>query len=536
MNVSPAKLASPAAPAKSIFPGSTTTHGKFSALFAEAQDATDALLPETGNSHGGATLKKSSAKSDKNASRPSADTSQQSSKAIIPTTPLREPHAAAFNVARPVTSPVSQDSDADDQPGTQANANDDSTFKTSLHSAVTRTTHASASAPAVSASDSSNQKRENFSVKLAEEPDTAQSPNTAPASPTAAPVTAETSQQSSPSANVAENAAMRATVEAGVQSLVSGATAASAAAAAKPAPAGSKGSGESFARPAPAKSDEKVPSAAAQPAHASPAPSAKPLERPNSSFESRRDPGSARATNSSGTSHVEKSVSKISTAGSSAEQEPSSGEGTPVTKNSPSAMEVAPTADGGSSMISSVATAPVTVTAGAHNSDAAISQKASEASQHTSLGSTERADATADAAAASLNSPLHAAKLVAGLERSELRMGLHAGEFGSVDIRTSLARNQFTAEISVERGELGRVIASELPGLQHRLSEQQLPSPSVTVQHHSGGTASDAQPGSRQGQSGYPAGTGTTEVESDSFLPLVAAEGIEASGRLDILM
>jgi flagellar hook-length control protein FliK len=88
---------------------------------------------------------------------------------------------------------------------------------------------------------------------------------------------------------------------------------------------------------------------------------------------------------------------------------------------------------------------------------------------------------------------VHSAKLVQRIGEAELRLGIRAGEFGSVDIRTSMIRNQFTAEISTERGELSRALAAELPSLQNRLSEQRVPVANITVQSHAGNTSTASE-------------------------------------------
>ena len=131
---------------------------------------------------------------------------------------------------------------------------------------------------------------------------------------------------------------------------------------------------------------------------------------------------------------------------------------------------------------------------------------------------------------------MHAARLVERLGESELRVGVNTGEFGKVDIRTSMGRNQFTAEISVERGELGRVLAAELPNLHTRLSEQHLPTANITVQDHSAGASGDQQ-GSRQDRTlAQTMNTSSSAGELDtSWLPPVA-EALEAGTGLDIHM
>lgn len=172
-----------------------------------------------------------------------------------------------------------------------------------------------------------------------------------------------------------------------------------------------------------------------------------------------------------------------------------------------------------------------------HAGGAAALPKTSNALPHSQpMVDPQDAEGTPETASLSANSPLHTAKLIAGMEQSELRVGLRSGEFGNVDIRTSLVRNQFTAEILVERSELGRALAAELPSLQHRLTEQHLPSANVTVQDHSSGGSPDFRQGSRSDQ-GVPAPASVSGDRAQQE-PILAAppEAREASARLDIHM
>jgi hypothetical protein len=163
-------------------------------------------------------------------------------------------------------------------------------------------------------------------------------------------------------------------------------------------------------------------------------------------------------------------------------------------------------------------------------------------------GQTNQKSATAsqtplpgDPSVAYPTSMVQSAKLVERIGEAELRLGIRSGEFGSVDIRTSMIRNQFTAEISVERGELGRVMAAELPGLQSRLAEQRVPVTSITLQNHAGdpSTASEQQK-PRDGHQLYAASSGSGREESGRQEgPISAALAVKkssAASRLDIHM
>jgi hypothetical protein len=134
------------------------------------------------------------------------------------------------------------------------------------------------------------------------------------------------------------------------------------------------------------------------------------------------------------------------------------------------------------------------------------------------------------------SSIFNTAKLMSRIGESELHLGVRAGEFGSVDIRTSMVRNQLTAEISVERGELGRAMAAELSNLQDRLSEQRVPVVNLTFQNLHG--SDSTPPDQQQSRSGQQAPLATSvSRRSEEVTPGAAVfEGSQATSRLDIHM
>ena len=144
-------------------------------------------------------------------------------------------------------------------------------------------------------------------------------------------------------------------------------------------------------------------------------------------------------------------------------------------------------------------------------------------------------ESAAPGAMAYPGSLIHSAKLVERMGQAELRVGIQTGEFGNVDIRTSMVRNQFTAQISVERGELSKVLAAELPSLQNRLSEQRMPSANIILQNQSGGGSAGSGQGSRQSRS-MPqiAIPNSLEVASVSTVAAASPEAVSSSARLDV--
>jgi len=85
---------------------------------------------------------------------------------------------------------------------------------------------------------------------------------------------------------------------------------------------------------------------------------------------------------------------------------------------------------------------------------------------------------------------LHSAKLLERMGQSEVRLGIQAGEFGNIDIRTSMNHDKVTAEISVEHADLGRALAAELPSLQNKLAEHRISPASLVLQSQTDSSSS----------------------------------------------
>jgi flagellar hook-length control protein FliK len=77
------------------------------------------------------------------------------------------------------------------------------------------------------------------------------------------------------------------------------------------------------------------------------------------------------------------------------------------------------------------------------------------------------------------------------------------GDLGNVEIRTQLHHDQLHAEISVERGDLSRTLAAELPALQQKLHEQDMPLASIVINHQAAAGSGSFDRGSQQQQQAY---------------------------------
>jgi hypothetical protein len=90
--------------------------------------------------------------------------------------------------------------------------------------------------------------------------------------------------------------------------------------------------------------------------------------------------------------------------------------------------------------------------------------------------------------------------LIERFRQSEMQFGMQAGEFGRIEVRTVLDRHEVTARISVERGDLGKALESELPGLQKRLHDLDVPVGKITLQEQSAAMSGESGRRSREQQ------------------------------------
>jgi len=164
---------------------------------------------------------------------------------------------------------------------------------------------------------------------------------------------------------------------------------------------------------------------------------------------------------------------------------------------------------------------------GVHAKPAALKPSA-DAPSSPSLTDADGPDETLPTSA---SSPV-TARLVQGMSQSEFRVGMQSQEFGTIDIRTSIARHMFSAQISVEHTDVAKSLTAQLPGLYHRLADQQVAVGNIVIHGQSletsSGLAHDAQ---RQGW--QPQGHSGAKSNAEPLLSVIT-EGIDSAGRLDI--
>jgi flagellar hook-length control protein FliK len=142
-------------------------------------------------------------------------------------------------------------------------------------------------------------------------------------------------------------------------------------------------------------------------------------------------------------------------------------------------------------------------------------------------------DGPDEALPANVSSPL-SAKFIQGMSGSEFRVGMQSQEFGSIDIRTSVARHMFSAQISVEHGDVAKSLATELPALYSKLADQHVPVANIVIQGQSLASSSGFAQDAQQQQGWRPQqGHGSASSNTEAILP-VAVEALDTQGRLDI--
>lgn len=130
---------------------------------------------------------------------------------------------------------------------------------------------------------------------------------------------------------------------------------------------------------------------------------------------------------------------------------------------------------------------PVSITATIAAHSAVLSAPAQSAAAASSSNHSA-GTSTADSASSSrtLDNPVHAstalpqtapgintAKLVQSMGQTEMRVGMRSNEFGNISISTAAGKDQVSAQISLEHGELAKTIAAHLPEIQARLGSNQ---------------------------------------------------------------
>ena len=129
-------------------------------------------------------------------------------------------------------------------------------------------------------------------------------------------------------------------------------------------------------------------------------------------------------------------------------------------------------------------------------------------------------DAPDESIPTSMPSPVNA-KFVQGLSQSEFRVGMQSQEFGNIDIRTSVARHMFSAQISVEHGDFAKSMTADLPALYHRLADQQVSVANIVIQGQQPGHIVRAGPGCAAAEMAVRRASTTVKSQAEPMLPVI---------------
>jgi hypothetical protein len=157
-------------------------------------------------------------------------------------------------------------------------------------------------------------------------------------------------------------------------------------------------------------------------------------------------------------------------------------------------------------------------------------------------------DALPQAAVTQALPVINTAKLIQSMGQSEMRVGMLSTEFGNISIRTSATRDLVSAQISLDHGELAKLLTVHLEEMQARLGGNQAMDVRIdlngdqarqgagTPGDGSSGSADASRGGRQQGGSTTSSylGTQVTEQHVLPTAPAMSAGEGWSNSRLDI--
>ncbi|ADW70922.1 hypothetical protein [Granulicella tundricola] len=137
---------------------------------------------------------------------------------------------------------------------------------------------------------------------------------------------------------------------------------------------------------------------------------------------------------------------------------------------------------------------------------------------------------------------LSSAQLIQSMHGSEMRLGMHSTEFGSISINTSLSRQVLSAQISTDHSELSRALAVHMPAIQEKLGNAYGIQAKVEVHNSSSASSGESARESnsqhndsrRQGRTGSLTGSPISLLASSTANSSSSASVASSDARLDI--
>jgi hypothetical protein len=131
---------------------------------------------------------------------------------------------------------------------------------------------------------------------------------------------------------------------------------------------------------------------------------------------------------------------------------------------------------------------------------------------------------------------INGAKLVQTMSETEMRVGLHSNEFGSISIRTSVSQQQMLAQISLDHSDLSRAISAHVASVQTKLGNDYGLNTLIQVNHQttSAGQGSSQQREQKSFAPSAPAESAAIPPDPDVGISPAALAGTSNGYRLDI--
>ncbi len=140
------------------------------------------------------------------------------------------------------------------------------------------------------------------------------------------------------------------------------------------------------------------------------------------------------------------------------------------------------------------------------------------------------ATGTSEALPGALPGPVHTARVLESMSGTEMRVGMHSAEFGSISIATSVSGGGLQAQIALDHGALGKALMEHLPGMEQRLGDALGLSARVEVRDGFGGSLPQGGGGSGFLGNGEPAPQGQGRGHGSAYpAPAVQHEPVAAA-------
>ena len=138
---------------------------------------------------------------------------------------------------------------------------------------------------------------------------------------------------------------------------------------------------------------------------------------------------------------------------------------------------------------------------------------------------------------------INTAKVIQTMGQTEMRVGMRSEEFGAISIRTSTTRDLVSAQISLDHGDLAKVLATHVPEMQAKLGGGQTAEVRIDMNGQaagqgssssmSNGSAEESRGGRQQGNNAASSGSSNTMSPWQPAVAAMATAALTGDGRLN---